>query len=71
MFVNALLVHEWFPIDIIQYLLQLFSRSTASGQTFYNARVQGLADVDDTIAFTHKMNDSFDLLSSRHPVEAV
>ena len=50
---------------------QLFSKSVADGLTLYKAHVSGLADANATIVFTRRMNDLFDLLNSRHPVDAV
>lgn len=50
---------------------QLFSKSVADGLTLYKPHVAGLHDCDPTVAFTRKVNDVFDLLNGRHPIEAI
>jgi hypothetical protein len=53
------------------FALQLFSRSVACGLKLYKNHVDGLSDCDPTIEFTKKMNHIFDLMNSRHPVDAI
>ena len=51
--------------------LQLFSKSVADGLTLYKGTVDELHDCDATVLFTHKVNDIFDLLNGRRPVEGI
>lgn len=50
---------------------QLFSRSVACELQLYKEKITGLHDADATISFTQRMNDLFDLLNSRRPVETI
>jgi hypothetical protein len=43
----------------------------ACGLSLYNDHIQGLHDSDATIYFTHRINDIFDLMNGRRPVEAI
>ena len=51
--------------------LQLFSKSYADGMELYEQSVPELHDANATIAFTRKINDIFDLLNARRPVEGI
>jgi hypothetical protein len=53
------------------FFMQLFSMSVVCGLKLYKDHVAGLKDADATITFTQQMNDIFDLLNSRRPVEAI
>ena len=51
-------------------MLQLFGKSVADGMTLYQQHVSILSDCDAMVAFTH-VNDIFDLLNGRRPVEGI
>lgn len=53
------------------FWLQLFSKSVACGLSLYKDHIEGLYDADATIDFTQRINDIFDLMNSRRPVEAI
>jgi len=51
-------------------MLQLFSKSIADGMTLYQQHVSVLSDCDAAVAFTG-VNDIYDLLNGRRPVEGI
>lgn len=55
----------------VRIAAQLFSKSVADGLQFYKSHSDKLRDVDPTITFTRKMNDIFDLLNGRRPVDGI
>jgi hypothetical protein len=52
-------------------VVQLFSKSVADGLTLYKSTVHELRDCDATVSFTLKINNIFDLLNGRRPVEGI
>jgi len=49
----------------------LFSKSVADALVLYKPHVDDLDDADATIEFTRRINDLFDLLNGRRPVEGI
>lgn len=50
---------------------QVFSNSVASGLRFYQKHVPKWKDCEATISFCKWMNDMFDALNRRHPIDGV
>ncbi|KAH7985071.1 hypothetical protein HPB49_026625 [Dermacentor silvarum] len=56
----------------VKLATQVFSRSMCSGIKFYaDQKVLNLQEAAGTIAFTERMNDLFDSMNRRHPIEGV
>jgi hypothetical protein len=51
--------------------LYLCSNSVADGLKLYQIHISTLKDAAPTIEFTRKMNDLFDILNSRVPVNGI
>lgn len=66
-------------IDLIEYLSNIFyffflifSKSVANGITFYkNKQFTEFDDCDETIQFTVLINDLFDALNRKYPLEGI
>lgn len=43
----------------------------ADGLALYKEHVNDLADCDATVQFTHRVNNLFDLMNGRRPVEGI
>lgn len=53
------------------FWLQLFNKSVACGLTLYKDHIKSLYEADATIDLTQRINDIFDLMNSRRPVEDI
>lgn len=53
-------------------IFQIFSKSVADGIQFYkNKQYKGFEDCDETILFTLQINDLFDALNRKYPLEGI
>ncbi|KAE9530052.1 hypothetical protein AGLY_011514 [Aphis glycines] len=56
----------------VKFAVQIFSKSVANGITFYkNKQFSGFDDSDETIQFTLLINDLFDALNRKYPLEGI